>query len=51
VLLVSAGTVSAEITAVAGVVVLGASIGGESIERFLFFRAVTRPRMPGGLPS
>jgi Fe-S-cluster-containing dehydrogenase component/DMSO reductase anchor subunit len=30
---------------------LGASLGGELVERSLFFRAVTRPKMPGGLPS
>src|SRR5262249_29256684 len=50
-LVVSAGAVSAGITAAAAVAALGASIGGELLERFLFFRAVTRPRMPGGLPS
>jgi DMSO reductase anchor subunit len=30
---------------------LAASVGGELVERSLFFRAVTRPTMPGGLPS
>ncbi len=30
---------------------LAVSIGGESVERYLFFRAVTRHTMPGGLPS
>jgi DMSO reductase anchor subunit len=50
-LFVSAGAVSAGITAVAAVAALAGSIGGEVLERFLFFRAVTRPRMPGGLPS
>jgi DMSO reductase anchor subunit len=50
-LFVSAGSATAGITAVAAVAVLGASIGGELLERFLFFRAVSRPRMPGGLPS
>ena len=35
----------------AAVLALTASIVGELIERSLFFRAVTRPKMPGGLPS
>jgi hypothetical protein len=30
---------------------LAASLLGEALERDLFFRAVTRPKMPGGLPS
>lgn len=29
---------------------LAVSIGGELAERYLFFRAVVRPRMPGGMP-
>ncbi len=48
-----AGTLSGDRGAAvaAAVLALSASIGGESIERSLFFRAVTRPKMPGGLPS
>jgi hypothetical protein len=47
------GTVSDDrgLAASSSVVSLAASIGGELIERYLFFRAVTRPRMPGGQPS
>ena len=40
-----------ELAAVSASFSLAASLFGESIERSLFFRAVTRPRMPGGLPS
>jgi DMSO reductase anchor subunit len=50
-LFASLDLVSPAITAAAAVFALGALIGGELIERFLFFRAVTRPKMPGGLPS
>lgn len=39
------------VAAAAAVLVMAASTGGELIERSLFFRAVTRPKMPGGLPS
>ncbi len=37
--------------AAAASLALAASLGGEVCERLLFFRAVTRPKMPGGLPS
>ena len=37
--------------AVSAALALAATIGGELIERSLFFRAVTRPKMPGGLPA
>ncbi len=40
-----------KVVAALAVVALTASIGGELLERFLFFRAVTRPRMPGALTS
>jgi formate dehydrogenase iron-sulfur subunit len=51
--LVVVGTVSGDrgVAAAAAMLVLAATIGGELIERSLFFRAVTRPKMPGGLPS
>jgi formate dehydrogenase iron-sulfur subunit len=39
------------IAALAAVLAFPLSIAGESIERILFFRAVTPPKMPGGLPS
>ena len=35
----------------AAILALAAAVGGELTERYLFFRAVTRPKMPGGLPS
>ncbi|WP_165251258.1 DmsC/YnfH family molybdoenzyme membrane anchor subunit [Paludisphaera soli] len=38
-------------TAIASGLALGASLAGEFVERSLFFRAVSKPRMPGGLPS
>jgi Fe-S-cluster-containing dehydrogenase component/DMSO reductase anchor subunit len=51
--LVVVGAVSGDrgVAAAAALLVLAASIGGELIERSLFFQAVTRPKMPGGLPS
>ena len=49
--IVGTGSGDGAIAAVAAVLALAASIGGESIERTLFFRAVTRPKMPGGLHS
>jgi len=42
-------TATREMTAVAAVLALAASIAGETAERFLFFAAVVRPKMPGGL--
>lgn len=47
------GAVSGDSGAVtsSAVLSLAATTGGELIERYLFFRAVTRPKMPGGLPS
>jgi Fe-S-cluster-containing dehydrogenase component/DMSO reductase anchor subunit len=45
------GSGDSAIAGAAGVLALVACIGGEAIERTLFFRAVTRPKMPGGLPS
>jgi formate dehydrogenase iron-sulfur subunit len=45
----AAGDPGAIVTA--SVLVLPAAFIGELLERSLFFRAVTRPRMPGGLPS
>jgi DMSO reductase anchor subunit len=38
-------------TAAAAVLALAASIGGETVERYLFFTAVVKPKMPGGLMS
>jgi formate dehydrogenase iron-sulfur subunit len=38
-----------EATAAVAVLALVASIGGEIAERYLFFAAVVRPKMPGGL--
>jgi DMSO reductase anchor subunit len=35
----------------AAVAVLVAAVAGEMAERYLFFAAVVRPRMPGGLTS
>jgi Fe-S-cluster-containing dehydrogenase component/DMSO reductase anchor subunit len=49
--ILATGVGAAGIAAVAAVLALPLSIAGESIERTLFFRAVTRPKMPGGLPS
>jgi Fe-S-cluster-containing dehydrogenase component/DMSO reductase anchor subunit len=37
------------ITASAAVLALAASVAGEMAERYLFFTAVVRPKMPGGL--
>jgi Fe-S-cluster-containing dehydrogenase component/DMSO reductase anchor subunit len=37
------------LTAALAILALAASIGAESIERYLFFTAVVRPKMPGGL--
>jgi len=47
------GTVSGDRGAAvaAALLALAAAVGGELTERYLFFRAVTRPKMPGGLPS
>jgi hypothetical protein len=39
------------VAAAASVLALGAAVVGESLERSLFFTAVSRPKMPGGLPS
>ncbi|MFI5455985.1 MAG: DmsC/YnfH family molybdoenzyme membrane anchor subunit [Isosphaerales bacterium] len=42
-------TAGAGATAAAAVLALAASIAGEMAERYLFFTAVVRPKMPGGL--
>jgi Fe-S-cluster-containing dehydrogenase component/DMSO reductase anchor subunit len=39
------------VAGVSAVLALAASSAGELVERSLFFRAVVRPKMPGGLPS
>ena len=51
--LVVVGTFAGDrgVAAAAALLVLAASIGGELSERSLYFQAVTRPKMPGGLPS
>jgi hypothetical protein len=36
-------------TATAALLALAASIAGEMAERYLFFTAVARPKIPGGL--
>jgi hypothetical protein len=41
----------AGVAAAASALALAASAGGEFLERWLFFTAVAKPRMPGGLPS
>jgi formate dehydrogenase iron-sulfur subunit len=46
---VGAAMVNPRATAVAAVLALAASIAGEMAERCLFFSAVARPKMPGGL--
>jgi Fe-S-cluster-containing dehydrogenase component/DMSO reductase anchor subunit len=46
---VGAGSADAGTTAAAAVLALAASIGGEMAERYLFFTAVVKPKMPGGL--
>jgi hypothetical protein len=38
-----------DMTAILAVLALATSIGGEMAERYLFFTAVVRPRMTGGL--
>ena len=43
------GLASPGLTAAAAVLALAASIAGEMAERYLFFTAVVRPKMPGGL--
>ncbi len=45
------GAVNSQGIALATTLALVASIGGELAERYLFFTAVTRPKMPGGLSS
>jgi len=44
-----AATLSPGKTAAAAVLALAAAIAGEMAERYLFFTAVVRPKMPGGL--
>jgi hypothetical protein len=34
---------------IATVLLFGATLAGESLERYLFFAAVAAPRMPGGI--
>ncbi len=51
-LIVAAGeTLAVSLRAGLAAIVLFAVIGGELAERTLFFQAVVRPKMPGGLPS
>jgi DMSO reductase anchor subunit len=45
----SAAWGSPGVTATAAILALATSIGGEMAERYLFFTAVVRPTMPGGL--
>jgi formate dehydrogenase iron-sulfur subunit len=47
--IVAAATASPVATAAFAVVALAASIAGETAERYLFFTAVVKPNMPGGL--
>ncbi len=42
-------TANPSAAAVAAVLALPASIAGEMVERYLFFTAVVKPQMPGGL--
>ena len=46
---VAAATANPAVAAAAAVLALAASIAGEMAERYLFFTAVVRPKMPGGL--
>ncbi len=48
--IVGAASADPGITSAASMLALGASITGETAERYLFFTAVVRPKMPGGLP-
>jgi DMSO reductase anchor subunit len=47
--IVGAATADTGITSFAALCALTALIGGETAERYLFFTAVVRPRLPGGL--
>jgi formate dehydrogenase iron-sulfur subunit len=47
--LIGAAAANPSVTAWAAVLALAASIAGEIIERYLFFAAVVKPKMPGGL--
>ena len=51
VLLVTALASGGPIPTAAGVLALGLLVAGELVERWLFFTAVTGPKMPGGLPA